>query len=241
MRGAALTIGILFLALAAGCAGLEEAPPSVMAPAGPVMVEPTPVEPNQAPRPETNEEASVALAPPPAIEAIEIEPVAAVPAPAPSPAPPSRSQSAVKAVLPPAKAPVRVSAAAVAIEEPQKNEEPPAPPAAVKKVDPPLDVAALKARLRSTKAIGVFTKLALQNQMDDLLKQFRAHHESGQKTSVASLRQPYDSLVFKVVAVVQDGDPSLARTISESREAIWDILADPEKFNSVTLTHGEAS
>jgi hypothetical protein len=113
-------------------------------------------------------------------------------------------------------------------------------PAAAEKLEP-LDVAALKARLRNTKAIGVLTKLELQNRMDDLLKQFQAHHESGQKTSVASLRQPYDNLVFKVVAIVQDGDPSLARTISESREAIWDILADPEKFNSVTLTHAEAS
>jgi outer membrane biosynthesis protein TonB len=232
MRGAALTIGIAFFALAAGCAGLKEAPPSVVPQAGPVMVEPAPVEPTPV---EANEPP-----PPEAPPAIEIEPVAAVPVPAP-PAPPPKSQSAVKAVLPPAKPAVKVSAAAVPIEEPQKNEEPPAPPAALKKVDPPLDVAALKARLRSTKAIGVFTKLALQNQMDDLLKQFRAHHDSGQKTSVASLRQPYDMLVFKVVAVVQDGDPSLARTISESREAIWDILADPEKFNSVTLTHGEAS
>ena len=229
MRGAALTVGILFFALAAGCAGLKEAeaPPSVVPQAAPVMVEPAPVEPNEPPRPETNEETSVALAPPPAVA---IEPVAAVPAPAP---PPSK-----KAALPPAKAAVKVSAAPVAIEEPQKIED---PPPAAKQLETPLDVAALKARLRSTKAIGVFTKLALQNQMDDLLKQFRAHHDSGQKTSVASLRQPYDTLVLKVVSVVQDGDPSLARTISDSREAIWDILADPEKFNSVTLTHGEAS
>jgi hypothetical protein len=107
------------------------------------------------------------------------------------------------------------------------------PAAAAKKLEP-LDVAALKARLRNTKALGVLTKLELQNQMDDLLKQFRAHHQSGQKTSVASLRQSYDMLVLKVLSVVQDGDPSLARTIAGSREAIWAILADAEKFNAVT-------
>lgn len=95
-------------------------------------------------------------------------------------------------------------------------------------------MAALKARLRDTNAIGVFSKLALKNQVDDLLKQFRAHYQSGQKTSVASLRQPYDMLVLKVLALVQDSDPSLARTIAGSREAIWGILADPEKFNLVT-------
>ena len=100
--------------------------------------------------------------------------------------------------------------------------------------EPSLDVAALKARLRETHAIGVFTKLALKNQVDDLLQQFRAHHQSGQKTSVAPLRQPYDMLVLKTLCLVQDSDPSLARTISGSLEAIWGILADPEKFNSVT-------
>jgi hypothetical protein len=148
------TVGILFFALAAGCAGIEQVPPS-------------------------------------------------------------GSQRAGKAAPPSVKAPAMVSASP-------------------KKLEPPLDVAALKTQLRETSAIGVFTKLALKNQMDDLLEQFRAHYQSGQKTSVASLRQPYDMLVLKVLSLVQDSDPSLARKISGSREAIWAILADKEKFNSVT-------
>ena len=100
--------------------------------------------------------------------------------------------------------------------------------------EPTLDVAGLTARLRDTKAIGVFTKLALKNQVDDLLNQFRVHHQDGQQTGVAALRPPYDMLVLKVLALVQDRDPPLARTISGSREAIWGILADREKFKSVT-------
>ena len=96
-----------------------------------------------------------------------------------------------------------------------------------------LDVAALKERLRSTDAIGVFTKLALKNQMDDLLQQVRAVHQSGGASGVSALRQPYDMLVLKVLAVLQDGDPSLARMIAGSREAIWGILVDPVKFNAL--------
>jgi hypothetical protein len=96
-----------------------------------------------------------------------------------------------------------------------------------------LDVAALTSRLRETSAIGVFTKLALKNQMDDLLQQFRAQHQSGAAGGVAALRQPFDLLVLKVLAVVQDGDPALARTVSGSREALWSILADPVKFNAL--------
>jgi hypothetical protein len=101
------------------------------------------------------------------------------------------------------------------------------------KPEPPLDIAALSARLRSTSAIGIFTKLALKNQMDDLLQQVRGVHQSGRTGGVGALRQPYDMLVLKVLAVLQDGDPPLARTISDSREAIWNILADPEKFNAI--------
>ncbi len=102
------------------------------------------------------------------------------------------------------------------------------------RVAAPLDVAALKARLRDTSAIGLFTKLALKNQVDDLLQRFRAHYQGGQGTSVATLRPSYDLLLLKVLALLHDSDPPLARTISGSREAIWAILADPEKFKSVS-------
>jgi hypothetical protein len=137
---------------------------------------------------------------------------------------PSRSAPKEQAAVTPAqpapraKAPAKISASL---------------PAVARKLEPPLDVAALKARLRDTNAIGIFTKLALKNQVDDLLERFRAHYGSGQKTSVAALRQPYDMLLLKVLALLQDSDPSLARTISGSREAIWGILADPDKFNAV--------
>ncbi|HTF14805.1 MAG TPA: hypothetical protein VK643_09060, partial [Burkholderiales bacterium] len=154
-------------------------------------------------------------------EAIGTAPVAVAPA---QTAPPSKSQNAAKAALPPAKTTAKVSASPMAVEQPRKNE--PAPVA--RNLEPPLDVAALKTRLRETSAMGVFTKLALKNQMDDLLKQFQDHYQGGQPPSVASLRQPYDMLVLKVLSLVQDGDPSLAKTISGSREAIWGILADKE-------------
>ena len=163
------TIGILFFALAAGCAGVEEAPPF-------------------------------------------------------------KSQSAAKTAPPPVRATARIAAPPLAVEQARKNEN---SSPVTRKPEPPLNVEALKKRLRDTNAIGVFTKLALKNQMDDLLNQFQAYHQSGQKTGVASLRPPYDMLVLKVLSLVQDSDPSLARTISGSREAIWSILADPEKFNSV--------
>lgn len=94
----------------------------------------------------------------------------------------------------------------------------------------PLDLALLEKRLRETEAIGVFTKIALKNQVDDLLNKFRAFYQGRARTSLAELRQPYDMLLLKVLSLLQDGDPGLARAIVASREVIWGMLADPDKF-----------
>ena len=127
-------------------------------------------------------------------------------------------------------APPASASAAVIVEQP----DPVVAPAPVaRKLEPPLDVAALKTRLRETRAIGAFAKLALSNQMDDLVQEFRSLHLGGRSNNVTKLRQRYDLLVLKVLALIQDGDPPLARTIAGSREAIWSILADPEQFKSV--------
>ena len=73
-------------------------------------------------------------------------------------------------------------------------------------------------------------KITIKNQVDDLLDQFRAYYQGRAKTTLAELRRPYDGLVLKVLSLLQDGDPELARAIVASREAIWGILADPVKF-----------
>jgi hypothetical protein len=96
-----------------------------------------------------------------------------------------------------------------------------------------LDLASLEQRLRDSQAIGVFTKLSLKNQVDDLLAQFRAYHRKESKTSLTELRQRYNLLLLKVLSLLQDSDPPLAAAISSSREAIWSILTDPEKFAKI--------
>jgi hypothetical protein len=100
-------------------------------------------------------------------------------------------------------------------------------------VSPALDLASLEQRLRDTHAIGLFTKLSLKNQVDDLLQQFRAFHAGQSKPMLTELRQKYELLLLKVVSVLQDGDPPLAAAVSSSREAIWGILTDPEKFSKI--------
>lgn len=104
----------------------------------------------------------------------------------------------------------------------------PTPPSA-----PTLDLTSLEQRLKDTRAIGLFTKLSLKNQVDDLLGEFRTFHSGNRTLTLAALRQKYDLLLLKVLSLLQDGDPSLASAISASREAIWGILIDPQKFEKL--------
>jgi hypothetical protein len=96
----------------------------------------------------------------------------------------------------------------------------------------PLDLVALKDRLRATKAIGVFTKLSLKNKVDDLMKQFAAHYQA-KRPPIAELRLSYDLLIMKVLTLLQDDDQPLASAIVFSREAIWALLADDQTHRAI--------
>jgi len=93
-----------------------------------------------------------------------------------------------------------------------------------------LDLKALEAQLRATKAIGFFTKISLKNQVDDLMKQFREHYEGKTRRTMTELRRSYDLLIMKVLSLLQDADQPLASAIVSSREAIWGLLSDQIKF-----------
>lgn len=152
-----------------------------------------------------------------------------VPAPKVEPSAAKIESPAPKTDGPATKVPAKAAAPPPPAEKPPMKESVAAAP--VK--SPTLDLALLEKRLKETSAIGVFTKLTLKNQVDDLLNRFRAHYEGRAKTTLADLRQPYDLLILKVLALLQDGDPSLARAITDSREAIWSILADPARFKTL--------
>ena len=107
---------------------------------------------------------------------------------------------------------------------------PPAPAAPA-----PLDLAALKQQLKDTKAIGVFTKISLKNQVDDLMKQFREYYQGKSTLSLPQLRQSYDLLLMKVLSLLQDSDKTLASKIVSSREAIWGLLSDQKKFDALAV------
>jgi len=105
-----------------------------------------------------------------------------------------------------------------------------AAPVASQAAPVPLDLIALKEQLKATKAIGVFTKIALKNQVDDLMNKFRDYYHGKSKTTMPELRRSYDLLMMKVLSLLQDSDKKLASEVVSSREAIWALLSDPKKF-----------
>jgi len=134
----------------------------------------------------------------------------------------------------PAAAPAPAKAAALPLPAaPSPKTQTPAPPLVRPAAPQPLDLKSLETRLKETKAIGVFTKLTLKNQIDDLLERFRAFYQGRIKTSLVELRLSFDMLVMKTLALLQDADPPLAGALAASRESIWGILSDPAKFATV--------
>ena len=164
--------------------------------------------PATAPSPpaEASRATSVAPAPksaPPPVAAVPAKPAAASPGQSPrsaSAAIPAKSQSPV-----PAKAPAQAAAA-------------------------PLDLKTLEQRLKETSAIGVLTKLSLKNQVDDLIAKFRAYHAGARPPTLPELKPAFQLLLMKVLTLLQDHDPALARDIDASRDAIWNVLTDPRKL-----------
>lgn len=208
-------IGLVILLLTAGCAGIGHAPPREPATSGAAQDAPVAVSPPEA----TAKQDEGAAEKPPEVEAAQVESAAARPE-APQAAPPVAEHPAQARATPAPKGPAPKATSKAPVQV-----KPPAPP--------PLDLTSLEKQLRETDAIGVFTKLTLKNQVDDLLDRFRAHYEGRAKSTLPELRQPFDLLILKVLSLLQDRDSSLANAILASREAMWGILADPVKFQNL--------
>ena len=197
-----------------------EAPQPAPAPAPTATVPPAPPTPAPVPTPVP---APVPAPPPAPANAAPVNAAPATNAPATRPTAKPSSPSATVPPKPAASPPVSPPTAAAPKTQPA--------PAAPKSTS--LDLNSLEQRLKDTRAIGVFTKLSLKNQVDDLLDDLRAFHKGAAKTPQSELRQKYDLLIMKVLSLLQNGDPQLASAIASSREALWGILMDPQKFANI--------
>ncbi|MFT5768369.1 MAG: hypothetical protein ACI9H8_000326 [Lysobacterales bacterium] len=171
----------------------------------------------------------VILAPVPALVPVAVpEPelvLASVPTPEPEqtiqpePAPPT-APTAVPAIIP---------------ETPETEEPPPenSPVLIPATAEPTLDMETLETGLRKTKAIGLFTKLELKSQVEDLLDELEDYHNAKSTYSLVQLEEHFNLLVMKLMILLQDDDPQLHRQIVQARPALWTTLADPTQFTTI--------
>jgi len=214
-----MMFGCLVLVFATGCTSMKttpasETPEAAHGPAtGTIPPTPAPVQVPPAPAPPSIALSDQPIAPP---ATVDVPPAAAPPMRPKKPKP-------TGAAVPP-----KMAAGA-----PPPAPAPPAPAPAPAATQATLDLASLQQRLRDTRAIGVFTKLSLKNQVDDLLDEFRELYKQPNTRPTPQMRAHFDGLLLKVLTLLQDSDPPLAAAISSSKEAIWGILADPEKFSKI--------
>jgi len=179
--------------------------------------------------------ASPASTPPPAVAQALTPPVTTLPpavAQAPTPVGPAQPPAPKAAPKLPPK-PVASAPAAKAPVAPKPVASPvaatPAPPRTA--AAPALDLKSLEQRIKETDAIGLLTKLSIKNQVDDLVGQFRTYHDGRRPPTLTELRRPFDMLLMKLLALLQEKDPGLANALHESRDAIWGILSDHDRFS----------
>jgi len=197
MRGRVHIVAAILLVLASGGLACSDQAPAPTAPAG--------SEPG--PRTET--------------AAPHDAPEPATPTAAPDPRVPGSRPAPVEPEAVPAPTYRREPAPSTPPEKPGEAEPDAATPGA------PLDFDALARRLEKTDAIGLLTKLKLKNEFDDLVRDLRVVHSSRSSATLAQLRERYDLLLMKVIALIQDRDAELSRELVSSRDAIWERLADP--------------
>ena len=203
----------------------DVSPPATTAPAKPSPPPPStvtnkPEEEGSPEKPATPAKPSVsAPAAEPAAPATPAKPAPPTATAKPAPTKPATPAPTAKPATPPAQAAAKPTTPAPRATSP----------------NPTLDLTALKEQLKSTKAIGLMTKLTLKNQVDDLLDGFRDLYAGKGKSTMPQLRQSYDMLMMKVLSLLQDKDQKLASDIVASREVIWNLLADPKKFAALDV------
>jgi len=89
-----------------------------------------------------------------------------------------------------------------------------------------VDFKVLKERLKGTDAIGFFTKLAIRNDIVDLMDKIKQYRKrSILKANMKKIRNSFDGLLLKIIALLEK-DPNLSRDLYVGRESIWESLLE---------------
>ena len=157
------------------------------------------------------------------------------PEPAPEPAPPAEAPAPAappeqpSPPPPPVEPPAAVPAPAPLVPPTAEAPAPEPPPEPAQPEPPAISLEELAERIKETDAIGAFSKLALKNDIDDLVDALRRYHEN-KEGDLDALHARYEKLVLKLMTLLEQEEPDLALALGRSRRAIWSRLVNPIEF-----------
>lgn len=89
-----------------------------------------------------------------------------------------------------------------------------------------INMKVLTKRLKETDAIGLFTKLAIRNDVTDLMDEVKRYRKKSMlATKMKEIRESFEGLLLKIVALLEE-DPELSRDLYVGRESIWKSLLE---------------
>ena len=86
----------------------------------------------------------------------------------------------------------------------------------------------LIARLKETDALGVFTKLALKGDVEEIIEMAHEYQSLAALPELQSAREQFDGLVLKTITLLNDKDPNLAADIYQARDLVWESILEIE-------------
>lgn len=86
----------------------------------------------------------------------------------------------------------------------------------------------LIARLKETDALGVFTKLALKGDVEEIIEMAHEYKSLTALTELQSVREQFDGLVLKTITLLNDKDPDLAADMYQARDLVWQSILEVE-------------
>lgn len=89
-----------------------------------------------------------------------------------------------------------------------------------------IDVGKLIQRLKDSRAIGFFTKLAIRGDILDLKHKVDRYRQEGTlEEHLQEVRREFDGLLLKIMALLE-ADPTLSRDVYLARDQIWSNLLE---------------
>jgi hypothetical protein len=85
-------------------------------------------------------------------------------------------------------------------------------------------------RVVKTKSIGIFSKLAMKGDAENLWRDLGKYHSGAAGMNIDELDERYHLIVHKLELSIRKRDKDLAQAIADFREPLWQRLENPDSF-----------